>query len=135
VFRESGELSILKWLDDLISWDAGAHPRLGGRRFEPAAAGGVRGVAGAVGLVGGFGVEAWLKSRSSLTLPRCRVLRYKRIKNTIKRLGLWAADAMDTYQIALKSAVRKYQLGESGPPQTPQEKPSTQGKPGTAVVP
>jgi hypothetical protein len=37
------------------------------------------------------------------------------IKNTIKRLGLWAADAMDTYQISLKSALRKYQLGENRP--------------------
>jgi hypothetical protein len=37
------------------------------------------------------------------------------IKNTIRRFGLWAADSMDTYQIALKSALRKYQLGESRP--------------------
>jgi hypothetical protein len=34
------------------------------------------------------------------------------IRNTIKRLGLWAADAMDTYQIGVKAALRKYQLGD-----------------------
>ena len=37
------------------------------------------------------------------------------IKNAIKRLGLWAADSMDTYQISLKSALRKYQLAEDRP--------------------
>ena len=38
------------------------------------------------------------------------------IKNAIKRLGLWAADSMDTYQISLKSALRKYQLADNPPP-------------------
>jgi hypothetical protein len=35
------------------------------------------------------------------------------ITNAVRRLGLWAADSMDSYQISLKSALRKYQLGES----------------------
>jgi Skp family chaperone for outer membrane proteins len=37
------------------------------------------------------------------------------IKNAIRRLGLWADDSMDTYQISLKSALRKYQLAEDRP--------------------
>jgi hypothetical protein len=54
------------------------------------------------------------------------------IKNTIKRLGLWAADSMDTYQIALKSALRKYQLGENRP--QPQAKAQQGDKPSAASV-
>ncbi len=37
------------------------------------------------------------------------------IDNTIKRLGMLAADSLDTYQIAIKSALRKVQLREQGP--------------------
>ena len=49
------------------------------------------------------------------------------IKNSIRRLGLWAADSMDSYQISLKSALRKYQLGENAPPENAKQAGSKQG--------